>query len=67
MPESCRVVDLTHPSGTADVCGKPATTVLVFKDGDKCPACQECAIRMREIARELHSDVESKDEKPTDL
>lgn len=45
--KSCRIILPPTP----DVCGKLATHILVFSDGDAASSCEECALRMQEIAR----------------
>jgi hypothetical protein len=42
----CRVI--RPPSQEA--CGKEAGFRLVFRDGDKAPACHDCALYLKEIA-----------------
>ena len=47
-PTLCRIV----PPGTDGVapCGKPATHVIRFQDGDRAPACAGCVLAMGQIA-----------------
>ena len=42
----CRAV--TPPS--ADACGKPATHVVTFHDGDKISACTNCVLALGQLA-----------------
>lgn len=36
---------------TKEVCGKPVTRVVTFKDGDKVRSCDKCAMHLQEVAR----------------
>jgi hypothetical protein len=40
----CRVI----VQATGDICGKPAESVVVFKDNDRTAACMDCTIRMQQ-------------------
>lgn len=47
---TCRAVTPPH----TDACGKPATHVVAFGDGDKVHACGPCALYLEQLA-ESHS------------
>lgn len=42
----CRVT--TQPKG--DICGKEAVYVVEFQDSDKILACQDCTLRLGQVA-----------------
>lgn len=42
----CRVVS---PPST-DACGKPATHVVTFRDGDQVSACTDCTLALGQLA-----------------
>jgi hypothetical protein len=42
---------------SADACGKPATHLVEWKDGDKSPMCQTCALMAQELAESHGSRV----------
>lgn len=47
--QTCRVI----APPVADACGKPATHVVTFSDGDKVLACQACALNMQQLVGTL--------------
>lgn len=49
----CQVV----PPARDTACGEPATHIVTFSDGDRAFACQECALRIQEFAKSLHTTV----------
>lgn len=42
---------------TRDACGKPATHVVVFLDGDRAPACHGCALALEQTALSHRASV----------
>lgn len=46
---------ITPPA--TDACGKEATYLVTFKDGTKSPACETCAIVMRQTAQSHGTNV----------
>jgi hypothetical protein len=51
--KTCRVI--VPPKGEA--CGKPATHVVTFLDGDTAEACQECAIGLQQSAQSVGASL----------
>jgi len=56
---SCRVT--VPPDGEA--CGAPVQHVIVWSDGDRTPACLDCALRMQQLA-ESHRTILRVEELP---
>jgi hypothetical protein len=52
---ACQVVLPDAKDG--NVCGAAADLHIVWSDGDRTPACLECAARMRAVARSFSSNV----------
>ena len=48
----CRVISPL----TRERCAEPATVAIEFSDGDRTPACHDCALYLQELARS-HSTV----------
>jgi hypothetical protein len=53
MAPTCEVI--VPPSDNA--CGKRATYVLTFSDGDRAPACQACAVYLEQLASSIGCSV----------
>lgn len=39
---------------TGDACGKPATHLVTFSDGDKATACHPCALALQQTAKMMY-------------